>query len=93
MTNYIKIEDAFEELGGNVFAVWIRLMMLRDHQLIGRANVAAAIGIPLSTCNKMLRELELLNYVECKNNGLGKKTTVVLIKRAAIIGFNRFVRL
>ena len=93
MTNFIKIEEAYKELSGSVFSYWIRLMMLRDHQLIGRSKLAAEIGVPLATSDRMLRELSLVGYVECVNNGAGKKTTVNLIKKAAIIGFNRFVRM
>lgn len=92
-TNFVKIEDAYKELSGNVFAFWVRLMMLRDHQFLGRGNLAAAVGIPLATSNKMLRELKLLDYVDYINNGPGKKTMIVLLKKAGIVGFNRFVRL
>jgi hypothetical protein len=91
--SYIKIEDAYLELQPHVFAYWIRLMTLKRHQLIGRTRLAKTMGLKLSRSNKALRELKLVDYIDYKNNGPGRESEIIILKRAAIVGFNRFVKL
>lgn len=88
------IPEAYGELSQEAFAVWIRLMIASDDELSrGRGWIAAnLLNYSEPRANTILRELKRKGYVEFKPDP-GRATTIIIKRRAKIVGRNRFVRL
>jgi len=94
-TPYPSVEQAFDELSQEAFAVWIRLHVATEDQLCeGKRALGWMCNYSTGRFYKIMKELYCKDYVRyIKPDALGQPHTVVLHKRAMIGGKNHFVRL
>lgn len=91
----ITIEQAYKELPYASFATWIRLMVATPKQLSGgRAKLAQSIGIPETSLQRHLADLEVLEYIKTvRPERPGMVSEVVLLLRPVLSGPTYFVNL
>ncbi len=94
-TNYPTIEQAYEELTREEFAVWIRMMMLPDEILCkGKKHVGKICKYSTNYFYKLMKGLHAKDYITyVKPAILGKPFTIILRKKAMISGVNHFIKL
>jgi hypothetical protein len=92
--NGVSIEIAYHELTPPAFAVWMRLHVVDDTDLIGRKTVAKVVEYSEGRSNDILRELNLKGYVtSIPGPGPAFPTRFELKRRAVLKGNNQFVSL
>jgi len=82
------ILTGFRELSEGAFAVWIRLCAGPVVPRRGRAALARELGYSRATFDRRLRELRDLGYIRLVMHGDGKRTDIILAKRALALGIN-----
>jgi len=88
------ITEAFKELSKSAFAVWIRLMMVPEKQLVNRIEMAKLLEYSPAQCNSILRELKQKGYLKMiRGSKVGDPTRFVIKRRAIIAGPNQFLSL
>lgn len=90
-----SIEEAYNDLSRNAFAIWIRLMVTPERELeAGRKALARSFGCSVSAFNRTIRELKLKGYVDLVPQAkAGEPSTIVISKRARLVGRDHFVKL
>ena len=93
-TKPVKIEVAYHELTKQAFSAWIRLMIVPEKELVGRAKIAKILEYATSNSNVILRELKWKKYIDwIPANRPSLKGKLLLLKRALISGPTHFIRL
>jgi hypothetical protein len=93
-TQYPTIEQAYSELTYRAFAVWIRLMVATPDQLAsGKKELSKVCNYSTSHFYTILNELHNKDYIRHTPAPLYRPHTIILHKRAMIVGRNHFVRL
>jgi hypothetical protein len=94
-TTHPTIEEAYNELSQEGFAVWIRLMVCTEDQLLsGKRELGKVCNYSVNRFYRIMSELHNKDFVRyIKPEGLGKPHVVLLHKRAMIAGRNHFVRI
>lgn len=89
-----SIVEAFEELTPQAFAVWIRLMVTSEEELLGRKRIAKMLKYSLAASDNILNELKHKSYISFqRKKNPGGQVRVVIRRRAIISGRNNFVKL
>lgn len=89
----IAIEEAYDELSQQAFAVWIRLMTANPHELIGRRNIAKLMNYSPSYCDTILRELKHKGYIKFVKAPPGQPSELIIYRRALLSGPSSFINL
>ena len=84
LTEPASIQDAYEELSQEAFAVWIRMMLMTDSDLVGRQKIAKLLGYSEGRSNAILRELKLKSYIFIERPDMPGEETIVKIRRRAV---------
>jgi uncharacterized protein YndB with AHSA1/START domain len=94
-TQHPSIEQSYDELSQEGFAVWIRMMVMTPDELcLGKLAIGKKCGYSVGRFYKIMKELHNKDYVRYnKPPRLGMPHEVILHKRAMISGRNNFVRL
>jgi len=89
----ITIEEAYDELTQQAFAVWMRLMTAQPQQLVGRAAIARMVRYSSSYCDEILRELKHKGYIKFEKAPPGKPSKLIIYRRALLSGPTSFITL
>ncbi|MGW8177454.1 MAG: hypothetical protein ACWGQW_01440, partial [bacterium] len=91
----IGLDEAYDTLSQEAFAIWIRLHLFTDEQLnSGRVYIASRTGYSESRINAILRELKLAGYLRFQpSDRPGHTTIITFAKVCKISGKNKFVNL
>ena len=93
-TSTIALPAAWSELSEPAFAIWLRLMVVPWRELLkGRGHLARLLDMPPRTLDRRLRELRNKGYIRLVPNRNGLPTTLVITRRATIVGPSAFVKL
>ena len=87
----ISIEEAFNELSQEAFAIWVRLMTVPQSEMrLGRKHLSGLLRINRHSMNRYLRELRNNGYIRLvRQPGL---CTEVILTRAVAMSFpNHFI--
>lgn len=92
-TDHPTIEQAYDELSREAFAVWMRLMIMSNKDLQrGKKYLSKLCNYSLNRFYAIMKELYNKTYVSyVKTSRLGSAHIVVLKKRALIEGENSFI--
>lgn len=91
----IGLDEAYDTLSQEAFAIWMRLHLFTDEQLnSGRVYIASRTGYSESRINAILRELKLAGYLRFQpSDRPGHTTIITFAKVCKISGKNKFVNL
>jgi len=88
----ITIPQAYRSLSKQAFAVWIRLLVVPDKQLVNRSKIAKMLGYSAANSDVVLRELKLKGYITWGRYP-GRPSRLVIRRRAFLSGPTNFVHL
>lgn len=91
----VKLEEAYNDLTREAFAVWIRLMVEPDHVLerAGMWKIAEKCNYGKRQFSNILRQLRNKGYLRYRSTSPGVPVKLHVAKRPMLIGFDRFVKL
>lgn len=89
------IQEAYNELSQEAFAVWMRLLVAKDTELSkGRGALADLLGYSEGRSNAILRELKHKGYIEFqKSYRIGLPTLVKILRRGLVTGPSRIMKM
>jgi len=94
---HVEAQDmkaAYKELSQKSFNAWVMMMFARPKAYKSRQAMAKALGLSYGWTNYILRELKNTGYIDlAPGEKPAQPTTIVLLKRAAIIGYNQFIKM
>ena len=88
------IEKAYDDLSQQAFAVWIRLAVTTNKELIDRKTISKVLRYSLSQTNVVLTELRRKGYIKLESRANpGRRSKFIFRKRTIISGETRFINL
>ena len=88
------IQEAYNDLTQQAFAVWVRLAVSTDKELFDRRTIAKTLGYSLSQANLVVTELRRKGYIRFEHYGNpGRRSKLVFRKRTIISGEANFINL
>ena len=91
----VRIDEAYDDLTREAFAVWIRMMVDGDVVLhvFGITALALRYNYKKRQFSTILRQLRNKGYVRFATPPRGKPAVIKIAKRPLLVGYNRFVKL
>jgi hypothetical protein len=89
---YVGLDQAFNDLSRDAFALWLRLHTVEAVFLRKGCNaLAASIGVAPRSLYRWIGELRARRYIRVRSRGRGGKLRIEFRRRALIVTSSAFV--
>ena len=95
MRDAVRLDEAYDDLTREAYAVWIRLQIVPDHELrrFGLIHLAEKFRYRQRQFGTVMRQLRNKGYVRYQAGLPGVPANIQITKRPLLVGFDRFIKL